>query len=386
MGIYKQARSPFWWVRLERPGLPALRQSTKIPHAGQHSRADALAVYRARMGDLARDRNDVPTARPADAGTLSEWLEWYRAHETAQHRGAARELEILARFDRDLGHLPIRAIDRTTIAEWITARQKCTTGPRRRQRPISPNTINREIRALKSVFVSAAAHQKIKVSPIAGLPNLHAPTPRRRYITPDEESRILAAMRRPDDRALFVMALDTLLRLGDCLDVRRTDYQAAKRRIWVADPKTGAGRYVPVSARLRDALKEIPKSTGPYFFAHRRADTAQKSTYAVRQMLERACAAARPPVAYGRQAGGITWHWATRRTTANRMARAGLPLTTTQAAGGWKSARMVLEIYTEGEYADVAAALRKLPAVPMPPAHTPRIRKAKTRKNRRKSA
>ena len=62
-------------------------------------------------------------------------------------------------------------------------------------------------------------------------------------------------------------------------------------------------------------------------------------------MLKRACLKAGIP--YGRKAGGITFHWATRRTGATRMLQRGVDLKTVQAIGHWKSADVVLDIYAE---------------------------------------
>jgi hypothetical protein len=31
MGVYRQPKSPYWWIRVPRPGQPALRESTRVP-------------------------------------------------------------------------------------------------------------------------------------------------------------------------------------------------------------------------------------------------------------------------------------------------------------------------------------------------------------------
>lgn len=360
MSLYRRPGSPFWWIRLPRPRQRPLRESTKIAiHAAtapqrQENKQLAERVYHARLGDLARARHALPAAAPgADGERLETWLTWYEHHVTSTHRGADREREILRRLRADFGGLRLPDVTRTVVTEWMTARAQATTGPQTRRRPISAQTVNREVNVLKAAIAAAAAHGKIPASPLVGMPRLHEVTPPRRLMTRDEERRILAAIRRPDDRALLIMALDTLCRLSDCLDLRRTE--DLRTTLWIADPKTGGGYRVPVTPRLRRALDAIP-GDGGYYFAHRRLDTPAKSRYAVRQMLERACAKAGVP--YGRSAGGITWHWATRRTAATRMLEAGVDLPTVQRAGHWKRPSMVLSIYAESDEARVRQAVQ----------------------------
>jgi hypothetical protein len=52
-------------------------------------------------------------------------------------------------------------------------------------------------------------------------------------------------------------------------------------------------------------------------------------------------------VPYGRAAGGLTFHWATRRTGATRMLTRRIDPGTVQKVGRWKTAAVVLRIYHE---------------------------------------
>lgn len=395
MSLYRRKRSPYWWMRIPQGHGPARCESTRVliaaPSAAerQAQRAEADLIYRARVGDIARQRVGLPTTAAAKAGapiadTLRAFLAWYDTHVVATHRGAAREREILQRWQRDLGELRLPEVTLGRVREWVTKRRAEKTGAKRRKHPIAASTINRELRVLKAALTTAARLEKIPSSPLAGMPYLEETTPKRAYLSVEDEARLLAVMRRPDDRALLIMGLDTLCRLGDCLDLRRVDDHGAK--LWIAQTKTGEGRWVPCSTRLRAALDAIPKrGSARYYFAHRRLDTPQRSAYAVRQMLERACAHCTPPIVYGRARGGLTWHWATRRTTATRLALAGKPLPTIQAAGGWRTAQMVLDIYAEAQFTDVAAMMSSMPVVAVPE-YTPRAHRTKQAKSGHKSA
>ncbi|MFA6047102.1 MAG: tyrosine-type recombinase/integrase [Phycisphaerales bacterium] len=354
MGLWKQVRSPYWWMRLpRRHGERARCESTKIPHspasAAQRKINRELAedAYHARLGDLARAHYDLPPREPdaAPTDTLASWLDWYAQHVTPTHRGHEREMEIVRRWHTDLGTVKLGALTRERIVEWMTTRAAKVSG----------STINRELDVLKAVLRRAVEHGKLTASPIVGLRRMRVVTPQRRLMTWDEETRILAAMKHADDRALLIMALDTLCRLGDCLDLRRADDRG--EWLWIPDPKANGGYQVPVTARLRAALDAIP-GKALYYFTRRRMDTDRLSRKGVAQMFAAACKAA--GVDYGRAAGGLTWHWATRRTTATRLIQAGVDLATVQRAGHWRRPAVVLGIYAGTDDDRVRAALADL--------------------------
>ncbi len=242
----------------------------------------------------------------------------------------------LARLSRVFGPLPISAIDRTTVEEWTTRRRRDLVP--RTSRPISASTINREIDLLKSVL-QAAVPRYLPRSPLYGLRRLRVVKPKRRILTPQEERRLLAALE-VNDRALLIAGMDTLCRLRNLLDLRWKDLDLCRRVIFIRAPKVrdvSRPHEVPMSKRLFDAIKRLPR-VSPYVFAHRRlAKTDRDRRNTIRQPMERPCRAAK--ISYGRDAGGITFHWATRRTGATRMLLAKVPVPTVQQLGHWARPR-----------------------------------------------
>jgi site-specific recombinase XerD len=77
-------------------------------------------------------------------------------------------------------------------------------------------------------------------------------------------------------------------------------------------------------------------------------------------MLQRACKAAN--VRYGRTAGGITWHTATRATGATRMLRDRTDLRTVQQVGNWKDIRSV-QSYLETDTRAARRAVNRIGGV-----------------------
>jgi hypothetical protein len=362
MGVYKRADSPFYWLLLDGYRTPAgapLRERTKIRHDARtplqrkDNRALAEQEYHARMTALAKG---APVAGDPKVPTFAAQAAWFEQHQLPHRRGREREAPLIPKLVAVFGRLPLTAITRTVVTEiWITPRLTTPTLIRKKKYTAAravqagPRTVNREVAVIKAI-VQSAVPDFLEVSPLYGMPLLPTTTPQRRLMTEDEEARLLRVMA-PDDKALFLLGLDSLIRLMDLLDVKRADDHGAT--LWIADPKAGGGFAVPISTRARKALNAyyatLPKAAkddAALIFARRRmAATERDRRSAIRKMLATYCALADPPVPYGRRAGGITFHWATRRTGLTRMLTRGVDLGTAQKVGRWKTPDVVLGVY-----------------------------------------
>jgi hypothetical protein len=339
MGVYTRPNSPYFWLRLERPGLPALRESTKIPKQGltpkrtRELRQDADDAYLVRMAELARARYELPPAQPDEPDapepsvTFAAFAAWYEEHKIPTHRGDERDREMLANLIAFFGPHELAAIDDTLVTEYESQRT-ATDGKK-------ASTANREVDLLKTIL-KAAVPRYLEQSPIAGRRRLHCSKIRKRVVEAAEEPRLLAELP-PRDQVLYVCCVDTLARLSNILDLKRTDDH--RTFLDFLDSKTGPYR-TPVSARLRAGLDSLPRGTRAkdlpyYFWWRRRAATERDRRGGVRTMLMRA--AARAGIPYGRAVAGITWHTATRATGATRMLRRGVDPATVQGIGNWAS-------------------------------------------------
>lgn len=375
MGIYVRRDSPFYWMLLERPQLPPLYASTKIPvHARSAAlrkqlKQDAKDVYAARMAELARTRHELPAHDPHTI-CFSGYVSWYDVNVIATHRGAERERAILKHLVAFFAQRDLTEIDRARAAEYMTWRASIKVRGQR----IQASTINREVALLKTML-QAAVPKYLRASPLAGMKRLRVVKPRKRILSLEEETRLLKQLA-PADQALYIVAVDTLIRLSNVLNLRRAEYK--RTHLELADSKTGP-YTVPLSTRARAALDGLP-SEGEYFFPHRRTTKKAEDRRAViRTMLQRACAACRPPIPYGRAAAGITFHTATRATGATRMLQAGHDPKTVQRIGNWQSLEQMGE-YLETDVERMQAAVNSI-GHPM----TPRLRRSKTKRKSAKS-
>jgi len=354
VGVYTRPDSPWYWLYLETaaPGQRKVKTAVRVgtTTAQRHdSRAQALEVYHQRMAAIAarvhRLRLETPAIR------FSKYAEIYRRDVLPHHKGHEREGELLTVLVAGFGDELLQSTDRDRVRQWMTVRRG----------DVSARTVNREVDLLKAMLRDAVP-KYLEASPLVGMKRLAVVPPKRRLMTPAEERKLLRELR-PDDKAIVLMGLDTLCRLGDILDLRRDDDDG--RWLYIRDPKDpsqGAPYRVPVSKRLRKALCQVEEN-GEYYFPRRRiAQTERDRRNTIRQMLEYACA--RAGVDYGRAKGGITFHWATRRTGATRMIRRKVDLKTVQAIGHWKTADVVLDIYAEAHPKAAQAAVELVGAFP----------------------
>lgn len=372
MGVYADPKSPYWWIRLPRSGAHRVRESTGVlrdaPTQKQRDLNRKLAeeIYATRLADLARDRNDIP--RPKSAINFSAFAEWYQAHKIVGHRGNERELEMLERLLAFFGSRWLSDITRDLVTEYLTKR---VNGDKKKA-----STANREVDLLKQML-GAAVPTYLVSSPIAGMERLHVPKIRKKVLSPEEEAAILAQLQ-PRDQVLFIASIDTLVRLGDVLDLKRADDHGTY--LEVIDSKTGP-YTVPVSKRLRAGLDSLDEQGEYYFWWRRLAEKDRDRRGAVRMMLQRACK--RADVLYGRKVGGVTWHTGTRASGATRMLRRGVDAKTVQTIGNWASLEQMSDyLQTDSDHMKAAVDLIDPSAFSAPALPT---RKRKVEKSRRHS-
>ena len=261
----------------------------------------------------------------------------YAEHVIKLRRGARRELEMLQAlrhfFDADL----LSTIDADRVRAYMASRK------------VQPRTVNREVDLLKGMLRDAVP-KYLTVSPLVGLKRLKPAPIKRRLLQPAEERQLLEACEDAQDRALIILGIDTMIRLGDLLDLERSEHDG--RWLYVKHAKSGEAYETALTTRARKVLAEMEQTDERYYFAKfRRALNPRDWVGSVRQRFEYLCTKA--GLRYGRTHGGLTFHWATRRTGATRyLLEKGSPISAVQKQGNWKHPEMLLRIYAEARRED----------------------------------
>lgn len=364
MGIFTRPDSKYWWTYNE---LTKQKERTAILigetiRQRRDSRPLAQQVYVERMHESGSKRHRLPPSRQR-MPTFDNFSAWYDSNVIVHHRGKEREREILRRLRDEFGDDRLDEITPDRVITWRTLRRSTGTliahfgGPQGKPRQLPPpsaRTVNREVDLLQQIL-AAAVPTHFLASPIEGLADLEVIPPVRRTMSVDEEQRVLAVLA-VDDRAILICALDTLTRLSDVLDLKRSDDHGD--HLTIRHPKNGSLHTVPISKRLRAALDVVPHGIDDWYFPRRRhANTERDRRNGYAHALKRACQRAHVP--YGRATRGITFHWATRRTGATRMIRSGGDgaIAITQRIGNWKDPSVLIGIYQETMTADMRAAV-----------------------------
>jgi hypothetical protein len=373
MGVFLKKKSdgtlqsPFWYYYNEKTQQKVKTEILVGAPGDQRKDSRKLAddVYHKEMNAIGARIHKIATAR--GALRFSVYAVEYKPIIKAR-RGATRELEILAQLVAFFGtrsgggkNQPnddlLTHIDKARVTEYFHWR-KATTKP-------TAQTINREIDVLKAMLRDAAP-KYIEASPIIGMKRFKGDAVRRtRLASKSEETRVLNTAKRLDPvfYALYVLALDTLTRMGDLLDVKRSD-RHDKIWIYLGLTKNGTPNDVPLSKRAAAALDAIEKllpadqpRTKQYYFAKfRRAANPRDWRGAVRQRFEIICREAK--VDFGVAEGGVSFHWATRTTSATRkVVKERLPIRAVQKLGGWTKPDVLIGIYNQVDQGDLLAAV-----------------------------
>jgi integrase len=343
VGIYARPDSRFWWYGIDGTEI---RRSTGVPVKGgsaqqeKELRRQAEQIYAAEQGKQAQTAAGLIVARPTI--TFTEYLRWYEPNIASHHRGYRQVKSMLKRLRLWFGPYRLQAIDPHAVQEWMTARKSS----------VQPATVNRELDVLKAVLNSAVP-KYLERAPLGTVRRLRVPEQEPRILTREEETTLLAVA---DDemRAIVVVALDTLLRLSNIAHLK---WSQVKPRIIVPLNAKVSHDMVPVTARMRDALDQLPQRSA-YVFAglhdKGKGPTAAKNIL-IRQ-FDALCQSAGLP--HGRKADGLTFH-CLRHTGASRALQAGASIRTVMKLGGWKDLRSVLR-YTHASDADVQQAAESI--------------------------
>lgn len=206
-----------------------------------------------------------------------------------------------------------------------------------------------------------------------------------RPLTPEDDQRLQAQLRRRDDRqatALLLLRL-TGMRIGECVRLAPDCLRHLGGEQWALHVPLGklhTDRWIPADAEIRSLLARLQD-----FHAPRTTPDAARFLLPQAASVKSACQTLRVALArLARQAGcaaPVTPHQL-RHSFATEMLRAGMSLPALQALLGHKDIRMTLR-YTQVSQTDLqqqyqlarqhVAVRHPLPPLPLPPASLPEL-------------
>lgn len=210
------------------------------------------------------------------------------------------------------------------------------------------NTVNKWLRSFKRVCRVNGLQPKIEMRKV----------PKKKVDALTEEDIVLLIRCSGHLFPILLFAIDTGARRSEVASLKWDNVNLEKRRAIVEDAKSGDERVVPLSNRVVEAIKDLPRGT--YVFrVNVRVDRPYDPnalSRAVRKIYEKA--GLRDKDAKGR--GARRSMHTLRKSFATRASAKGVPLKTTMAIGGWKQTSTMLNYYVDVSEESMEEAIDKL--------------------------
>jgi integrase len=176
--------------------------------------------------------------------TFKAFTKKYVDHAKTEKRSWRLDVECLKPLT---AHFGARALDRITPFYIEQYRKK-------RLERVSPRTVNIELSILRRMFRLARTWSLMGTDPLDGVKRLKEPEKSVRILSPEEETRLLAAA--PAHlRDLIILALNTGLRLGELRQLAAGDVDLEVGALTVRQSKTDRVRHVPLNQKARAVVE-----------------------------------------------------------------------------------------------------------------------------------
>lgn len=324
MSLYKRKDSPYWWVKIQIPGRPAVSESTRT-----EDRVAAQEYHDRRAAELWRQAKLKERPRHIWEEAVVEFLA-QTAHKR-DHDGDKARLRYLDAFFAGL------YLDDHDALKGAVNRVK------REKRERAAGTVNRYLATIRSVL--RLAQREGMVDSVPHLRLLPEPQKRIRWITQEEAQRLLAAL--PAHlKPAAAFALATGLRQSNVFGLEWAQIDMQRHVAWIYSDQAKGKRDIAVPLNP-DALAILKGQIGQhdryvFTYAGKPMQRPDKETW------RRAC-----------QKAGISdfrWH-DLRHTWASWHVMNGTSLQELMELGGWRDIKMVLRYaHLSGEHLKKAAS------------------------------
>jgi integrase len=302
-----------------------------------------------------RIRNDIFEGRFGGVCSSSKlkgfvqdvFLPWAKANRKSWNKDAPRVAPIVEFFGNkrfaDISPFLIEKFKMERRSTPVLLARNAVTG-KPVTRPRSVASVNRELSMLSRIFSLAIMNGEATANPCSKVRKLSGEQPRTRYLLPEEEQRLLAALTgsRSHLRPIVVLALNTGMRRGEILRLRWEHVDFHTNEIKATHTKAHRDRFIPMNSKVREELLLLRQtSKGELLFPAR---VNGSSLGDIKTAFNSAC----------REAGieGFRFH-DLRHTFGTRAADAGVALTAVAAVMGHA------DIHTTMRYAHATDAGRR---------------------------
>ncbi|MBX7223715.1 MAG: site-specific integrase [Blastocatellia bacterium] len=192
--------------------------------------------------------------QPEKATTFSAFVsEVYLPWSKLNKRSARNDVGYCRVLCESFGTRPLDEITPFLIEQF---KRKRTESPTRNGNRRAAATINRELACLSKILSLAIDHNLLTVNPCKRVKRVGGEVARNRYLSLDEETRLLAACtgRIAHLRDLVVLAIQTGMRRGEILGLQWAHVDFERKVLYVHRSKSGKPRSIPMSDQVYQVL------------------------------------------------------------------------------------------------------------------------------------
>jgi integrase len=177
----------------------------------------------------------------------------------------------------------------------------------------------------------AIRDEKTLSNPVAKRKMLPEPSGRVRYLSDEEEARLMKALPAVKDRDRVTVLLQTGFRRGEFLGLRWRDVDFKAGVLTIPKSKNGETRHVPMTSTVRTILSHLPRRLDASALVFPNSEGHRDLRWAQRTV---------PAAVRAAKIEGFRFH-DLRHTFASRLAMERVDLLAIKELGGWKSLAMV---------------------------------------------
>ena len=183
--------------------------------------------------------------------TVGQLIKRYQTDIIPKQKAHQSALVRCRRLRRMLGKINLSDLSPAHLASYRDERLKS----------IKPNTLKRELSILSSAINTAIIDWGIPIpsNPVAMTRIPKYDDSRDRRLKDGEEEKLLA-IAKPVYRRAIIIAVETAIRRGELLNIRKSHINFDKQTLHIPETKTDTPRTIPLSTRAIKALKDQIKS------------------------------------------------------------------------------------------------------------------------------
>lgn len=250
-----------WQAKVRRKGWPP--QSKTF-------RTRAQAETWARAIETEMDVGAFVSRVEAERTTVDDLADRFRRDFAPHHYRGAGWSHKLDRLQERLGQFALVAITPEIVAAYRDERLQ-DPDPRYKDQDKAPRvsgaTVKTEIDLLAKVFDIAQKEFGIALplgNPARSIRKPKAAEARSRRLTSEEWAKLEDACKQSRNawlRPALLLAVETAMRQGELLALKRADIDKGKRTAWLKETKNGEPRAVPLTSRAIEVIEGLPRST-----------------------------------------------------------------------------------------------------------------------------